>query len=199
MKSLIITLGLILGVLACGAILYFFNKSNSNNVGDNEIQKYINDSENIQLVIPGSVNAVLNSIKGDARMLGSASFAASSDLFYDNLHKKYFLLQFINSKIKGDVSKDYDMEFSIFINSIKQGESITATVSKTELADASYGTKQKPIPVFKFSRDGNVNYKTFESTTDDAAEISHIRKSYPIDVGIYLTFVKSKADFEKMF
>ncbi|WDF57227.1 hypothetical protein [Mucilaginibacter sp. KACC 22063] len=90
MKSLLITLGLILGIIAFGSILYFFNKSHSNNVGDNEIQKYINDSESIQLIIPETPHIVFSDIKGDSRMLGSASFPASSVLFYDNSHRNIF-------------------------------------------------------------------------------------------------------------
>lgn len=207
MKTIFVTLGWVLGIAAFCIVLYFYNTGHSNNVGSKEIQQYIDNCENIQLIIADSIDPDFHFIKGDKRMLGDATFPASSTLFYDSAQNKYFIIQFFYAKIKGYKSGSYAQQFDSFMDDIKKGDSITASINKIELMDTSYGTKSKPIPIFKFSRNGDVTYKTFEDmigdnnndNTKDTIEISHIRQLYPIDVGIYLSFIKSKEDFEQMF
>jgi hypothetical protein len=83
-------------------------------------------------------------------------------------------------------------------------EPIIVTVNTTELADTSYGTSKKPIPIFKFLRNGNGNngnnsFEDYIYSNSDSATIFHVRKLYSLDVGIYSRFMKNKGDFKKMF
>lgn len=71
-----------------------------------------------------------------------------------------------------------------------------------ELGDPLYGTLQKPIPIFKFSRKNATDWKTFAEVTNNEGRIDNTKemdKLYKNSIGIYLTHIKSKEDFKRMF
>ena len=86
---------------------------------------------------------------------------------------------------------------------MKKNEIVTATINMLELADTSYGTIKKPIPIFNFSRDDpNASWKTFAIYQQGSSKINNdieMKKNYRGNIGVYLSYIKSKEDFEKMF
>ncbi|MGY4385189.1 hypothetical protein ACVWYN_002225 [Pedobacter sp. UYP24] len=112
-------------------------------------------------------------------------------------YKKYFVIEFIT----GSATDSYI--YSEFIKEINKGEHITASVNSKELADASYGTAQKPVPIFSFSRNDLQHHKTYITflSSDGVYPDNHVKMEKDLrgSIGIYLTHVKSNADFEKMF
>ena len=111
--------------------------------------------------------------------------------FRDSLLKKYFIVSV------------YDVNDQLYspLASVMYGTQITAWVNQDDLKDPSYGTKEKPIPVFNFKgvnepiritseSEGSVNgYETLEPTDEQ----------YKHNVLTYLTYIMPKEEFKKRF
>lgn len=98
----------------------------------------------------------------------------------------------------------YDVDnqkFAPFSDSL-EGQKITAWVNQDDLKDPSYGTKEKPIPVFNFKGIGEpirtwggdatgskVVYESLEPTD----------QQYKHNVLTYLTYIMPKDEFKKRF
>jgi len=188
-------IGILLGVALFSWVLFLFNKGHSNNASD-KIDDYINNCTPVKLKINDYKN-ITKDIKGNAKLLGTTTFYSNQTLFYDKSYKKWFVIEFI----AGDAGEAY--LYSKFIKEINKGENISAFVNKKEMDDAGYGVLQKPIPIFKFIRDDTGHHKTYAAfnNSDGAYPDNHIaiNKSYRGSVSVYLSYIKNKADFKKMF
>lgn len=193
------TIGWLLGTLLFSISLYFFNRNKSND-GHKKIDEYISHCENIQLVMNNYKN-IDTYVGGSYGKYGRNSFPASQTTFYDSTYKNFFIIELFSFKLHKDIVPSYASEFSLFIIQIKQGERIIALVNKVELADTCYGTLQKPIPIFNFKRSGEGIYsKTFSDISEDTTTAKKdFENLYRGTIGIYLSYIKSKKDFEKMF
>jgi len=72
------------------------------------------------------------------------------------------------------------------------------------MADAAYGDKQKPIPVLYFHSTNNNNTPFYDLTQQDKGSFIGSEDQFRTwmlhyNVWHYLSYVKSKADFEEMF
>lgn len=201
MKHFLPAAGWLLGVSLVSLGLDIYNKFNRND-GYNRVPQYLRACDSIQLSLDSLYKTEFGWVEGNMTRSGGNSFPISKKLFYDSAYKKYFVIEFCSARISKERNFDYGGAFDSFMMEVRQGENITALVNKIEMADTSYGTKQKPIPIFWFKRNGNVDYKTFESLfydDKDTGTLSDVRQLYPGTIGIYLSHVKSKEDFEKMF
>lgn len=201
MKYFLPAMGWLLGVSLFSFLLDIYNKFTSNN-GYSKVSEYIKAGDSMQLSLDSLYGSEFGWVEGNMDRSGGGSFPISKTLFYDSAYKKYFMIAFCDAKLAKSSNFDYTEDFNIFMGEVQQGEKITALVNKIEIADNNYGTKQNPIPVFWFKRDAKVSHKTFESVfylSEDTASVEKIKCLYPVTVGIYLSHMKSKADFEKMF
>lgn len=123
-------------------------------------------------------------------------------IFFEKGYSKYFCIYYFFS-----MNSMYSQMYGQFINDIdKNGTKIIALVNKNELIDPSYGTKDKPIPItyyeapekmttlYELNKGPAENSFSFHGTED---EFKTLVKNN--NVRNYLSYVKSKADFEKMF
>lgn len=74
MKSILIPVSWILGVLAFWAILYFYNKGRSNDISGDIVQQDINNCENISLRLDSVFVGDYVDIKENAHSLGSSYY-----------------------------------------------------------------------------------------------------------------------------
>jgi hypothetical protein len=188
------TIGLLIGVCLFGAILFFINKSRTNN-GIEKVYAYIANCEMIPLKI-NDFTIDDGNVIGFFTRRGSKDYSTEEAIFYDSIYKKYFSLKFIgNSQNR--------VAFDAFLTRhLNKGEEIDATVNKIEMADTNYGTQQKPVPVFNFERSPDKswnNFFEFAIGSDTTNAIKKKEQIYYDAIAIYLTFVKSKKDFKKMF
>ncbi|GGI29505.1 hypothetical protein [Pedobacter mendelii] len=119
--------------------------------------------------------------------------------FYNPVVKKYFCAYYFFP-----MNSMNSQMYNIFTGDINQnGTNIIATVNKQELADPTYGTKEKPVPIVYYEVPEKMN--SFYSLVDDEGKSNYSTeaefKIYMTNYNIrnYLSYVKSQADFEKMF
>ena len=190
------TIGLIIGICLFSFILYFINAIRDNN-GIKKVDTYINNCSKIKLVLGFKRGnfVVLGNINGNFGRMGADSYSTATAIFYDSNYKKYFKIEFIGSHAGSALS---------MLSYLKNGDTIEAVVNKIELADIAYGTQQKPIPIFKFEAQNlwgnkfpycmNLNGEDPKTTI-----IQNTEQMYRNMIAIYLTFEKSRKDFNRMF
>ena len=189
-----VTIGLLIGAGLFWAILFFVNKLMMNN-GLEKVNAYIANCEIIPLKV-GNFTVVKGSITGFFKRTGSIYYSSTKATFYGATYRKYFSLEFMG---KDDDNYLFDDFLTHYIN---KGDEIKATVNKTELSDTSYGTQQKPVPVFWFERETENSWNTFAqciNSSHNADTTQETEQMYRNTIAVYLTFVKSKKDFNRMF
>ncbi|RAJ31877.1 hypothetical protein [Pedobacter cryoconitis] len=176
------------------------------NNGKPHVVQYLNDCDTLHLIMKNStLQDTFFKVQGAfdlSRDDNTASVDKYETIFYEEKMTKYFCIYYFFSRNSMFSQMYYDFIYDIN----KNGAHIIATVNKKELADITYGTKQKPIPITYFEtpdnsttlydlNKGSVENKfTFHGTE---AEFKTYMKNY--NIRNYLSYVKSKADFEKMF
>ena len=173
------------------------------NNGKPYVEKYLNNCDTLHLTLKNftDTNSYFE-VKGKfdlSKNDNTAYIDKYEIIFYSDIVKKYFCIYYFFS-----INSKNSQMYNIFTGDIDQnGASIIAMVNKNELSDVTYGTKKKPIPILYYevpdkmnsfyslvSDIGNPNYKT-------EGEFKEYTTNY--NVRNYLSYVKSKADFEKMF
>ncbi|GGI29507.1 hypothetical protein [Pedobacter mendelii] len=178
------------------------------NNGKPYVKKYLSSCDTIRLFMKDyskksedfEVQGVFNLSKDE----NSAYIDKWASLFYDNRSKKYFCCYYFFPSLSF-----FSKMYGSFLYGIDQkGTDILATVNKNELSDATYGTKEKPIPIVYYIVPEKMN-NFFDSVTDSGnhndksgfhgTEIEFKTFMSEYNTRYYLSYVKSKADFEKMF
>ncbi|NHA07681.1 hypothetical protein G7092_28030 [Mucilaginibacter sp. HC2] len=212
-KILLISAGslLAIGLLFGRFIGRFFvdkldNKDTSVNDGQAFADKYINNCDSVSLVMSNYKDSTSYfKVKGKSDLSSADNTAYVYQhklLFYDEAQKKFFCIFYFFNK------NTYDEVFGHYaaVDMDKKQEKIIGMVNKTELADPTYGTKEKPIPVLYFhspTADNAENDSFFNIVQEthefkgDAAQFKAWLFHY--NAWHYLSYIKTKEDFKKMF
>jgi hypothetical protein len=211
-KTLLIIFG---GLLVIGLVFGRFigrllvnkvdNKDTRTNKGVDYAAKYVANCDTIKLL--------MKNFKDSAQYFKvEGKFNASADdntayinkhqlKFYDEAHHKYFEILYFFSN-----NSNFDQVFGVYASSNldKTGTAIIGVVNKDELADTNYGTSQKPVPVLYFysAETGHSYFYTLTSQTNKPFKGTEDQfKDWMLNYNAshYLSYVKSKADFDKMF
>ncbi|WP_158988794.1 hypothetical protein [Mucilaginibacter sp. L196] len=200
----LLALGLIFGKLIGR---YFMNKvdnpDTSVNNGQTYAARYIADCDTLQLVMKDFKDSTstfkVKSTAGPFSDNDQTYVTQHKVVFYDSHYKKDFsVLYFFN---KSNLDEDFRTYINLNVDSV---EHIAGTVNKHEMADATYGDKQKPIPVLYFHSTTHNNTPYYDLTQQDKGSFIGSEGQFRIwmlhyNVWHYLSYVKSKADFERMF
>ena len=193
------TLGWVIGVFILFPLfVYLYNKITvRKNDGEKYYKNFFDAIATVKLSIPKDDTYYLSKdyvgfdhYRQWASAIGFKDISGNiiSVKFRDSLLKKYFIVSV------------YDQLYSP-LASVMYGTQITAWVNQDDLKDPSYGTKEKPIPVFNFKgvdepirydseNEGSVNgYKNLEPTD----------QQFKHNVLTYLTYIMPKDEFKKRF
>jgi len=180
------------------------NKDSRVNNGGEYAAKYLSNCDTIKLMMKDfKDSSKFFKVKGQ--------FNASSDdntayinkhiiKFYDEAHHKYFVILYFFSN-----NSNFDKVFDTYASDLDiAGTAVIGIVNKEEMADASYGTPQKPVPVLYFysAETGHSYFYTLIGQTNEPfkgteEQFKHWMLSY--NAAHYLSYVKSKQDFDKAF
>ncbi|MGN7988584.1 hypothetical protein ACTJKC_14645 [Pedobacter sp. 22226] len=96
---------------------------------------------------------------------------------------------------------DIDNQKYHILSDVLEGQGITAWVNQDDLKDPSYGTKEKPIPVFNFKGIGEPIRITSESegSVNGYESLEPTNEQYKHNVLTYLTYIMPKDEFKKRF
>jgi len=189
-------------------LVYKFDQPTMTNDGRAFAKEYISDCSKINLMIKNRKDT-MSYFEARDRFnpnsdLSSKYIDKFESVFYDDREKKFFKIIYffpVNSWFS-DMYRDYLREFD---QEERKGD-IIATVNNKELANPKYGNIKNPIPVVYFDApnvnntfysaiSGNPEDKDFFKGTE--AEFRTYQLNY--NVNYYLSYVKSKEDFEKIF
>ena len=173
------------------------------NNGKLYVKQYLNNCDTVHLIMRNftiklddfEVQGAFNLSQAD----NTAYLDKQTSVFFDDKSDKFYCIYYFFSSN----SKNSQM-YDAFISDVDQnGASIIAIVNKNELSDDTYGTKQKPVPIIYYEVPEKMN--SFYSLVDDIGNSNYKTekefKDYTASYNArnYLSYVKSKADFEKMF
>lgn len=179
-------IGVCCAIILTGIIYPLLGKlslnSSINHVTAEQVNQYINGSENIQLLF--SKYTVATSYYKD--VLRTKSVRSENYTFYDSNHHKYFSI-----KVIGGI---YVIEGALDAVISKQVE---ATVNAAELNNPDYGTTEQPVPILKLQIQEDSTWKNYAKTSK--ADLDRINKNYPDAVKEYLTYFMPTKAFRKMF
>lgn len=202
----LLAIGLIFGrYIGRWLVNIFDNPDTSINDGHLYINKYLSKCDTITLNVRNfadsasyfEVKAKFNPSSADNMAI---VYKHEIKFYSDSLHKYFSIFYFFRYSSMDEVFGMY------LVRAIKDpGEKIIATVNKQELADTTYGTKEKPIPIvyFRLLKDESYTFYSLikgEGKGDfrgSEADFKEYMLNY--NIGHYLSYVKSKQDFEKMF
>ncbi len=173
------------------------------NNGKPYVQKYLDNCDTLHLVMKNFKTTKTHfEVQGNFDLSkddNTAYVDKRISVFFADQLGKYFCIYYFFSR--NSISSQM---YGQFINDVDQnGASIIATVNKNELSDATYGTKQKPIPIIYYEVPDKMN--SFYSLVDDIGNPTYKTetefKNYTTNYNTrnYLSYIKSEADFEKMF
>ena len=173
------------------------------NRGAPYVQQYWNNCDTLHLIMKNfTIKLSHFEVKGSFDLSkddNTADLHKWQSYFFDKRTNKYFRIYyfFVRNSMRSQM-------YGSFIYDVDQnGVKIIATINKQELADPTYGTEQKPVPILYFEVPDKMN--SFYSLIDDEGKSKYSNeaefKVYMTNYNIrnYLSYVKSKADFEKMF
>ncbi|MFK8294888.1 hypothetical protein ACI760_01695 [Capnocytophaga canimorsus] len=200
-------IGYFLGV-ALGAPLLFFIISfiflGPRNVNDNEISKFIDDSKKILINNP---IPFLSEYKGDDKRLGGnilnkmtyfsnrnmSYVRANTYTYFSKEFNKYIRIYSISEGYFGDVLFDFgraNKDRTIWPD-------MYFYYNKTQNADPSYGTIDKPLPILHF-RSANPALRSMRRNNGDSDPV-YLKERYTENVKLYLEYFIEKEDFKKLF
>lgn len=204
--SVLIGLALIVGIFLGRSLINKLDDPHTRiNNGEAYVSKYIAGCDTMRLTMKNfKDNDNFFKVKGtsntsDYNTTGYINKHAIQ--FYADSLKKYFSVYFFftNNTESDELFRTY-----VSVNLNEKNTPIVATVNKAELNDPSYGTKEKPVPILYFYgvKQGpdflytlmQENSKKFQG---NSAEYKTFIQNF--NVSHYLSYVKSKPDFNKMF
>jgi hypothetical protein len=183
MKGFSQAIGWIIGSIIVFPLgLYCYQKYISLNDGYRYADQYIQNSENVHLLLNTTFNC---DFEAYFQSYSKRQTTMAEDLvsypFYSIEFKKYFAIQEFNAGTR----------FMSAMTRTKFNNPIIASVNKLEMNDPTYGTLKNPVPILRIKID---------AVRDSDLNILNITdKRYKYNVGEYLTYFKSKQDFNKMF
>lgn len=204
----IIGVGVLFGRYIGRWLVYKFDQPIMTNDGRTFAKEYISGCSSINLIIKNRKDTMSHFEAHDRfnpnSDLSSKYIDKFESVFFDDGQKKYFKIIYffpVNSWFS-NMYRDYLREF----DQEERKRYIIATVNNKELANFKYGNIKNPIPIVYFDApnvtnsfysavSGNPEDKDFFKGTE--AEFKTYQLNY--NVNYYLSYVKSKADFEKMF
>lgn len=202
----LLAVGLIFGrYIGRWLVNIFDNPDTSINDGRLYIDQYLSKCDTITLNVKNfadsadyfEVKAKFNPSSADNMAI---VYKHEIKFYSDSLHKYFSIFYFFRYS-------SMDEAFGMYlVRAIKDpGAEIIATVNKQELADNTYGTKDKPIPIVYFHLLKDESH-TFYSLIKGEGKgefrgSENDFKKYMLNYNIdhYLSYIKSKQDFEKMF
>lgn len=183
----------------------FDNPDTSINDGYSNLASYLSKCDTITLNMKDfkesrsffEVKAKFNPSSSD-----NTAYAYKNEItFYsDSLHKYFSIFYFFGNPELHHLFGFY------YTSAIKNpGGNIIATVNRLDFNDTSYGTKEKPIPIIYFQlkkEESNTFYSMAKGNNKSdfhGSEADFKKYILNSNAGYYLSYVKSKQDFEKMF
>ncbi|MFJ1377899.1 hypothetical protein ACILE8_05940 [Capnocytophaga canimorsus] len=202
-------IGYFLGV-ALGAPLLFFIISSiflgPRNVSEIQIQKFLNNNEKI-LISNVPLITFLDVPQPDER------------LGRDIISKMTYLSNRNMSYVRADIYTYFCKELNKYVRTyvISEGGGMTSELfdfgrankdrtiwpdmyfyyNKTQNADPSYGTIDKPLPILHF-RSANPALRSMRQNNGDSDPV-YLKERYTENVKLYLEYFIEKEDFEKLF
>jgi len=201
-------IGYFLGLLI-GAPLVFFLISyiflRSRNIEEIQILNYIDNSEKKLLKEP---IPYLSKYDGDDERLGGSTISKTT--YFSNRNMSY---------LRGDSYIFFSKELNKYVQTLvisegaylnnelldfgdkEKDKSIYPDIiffyNKTQNADSSYGTIDKPLPILHF-RSSNPSLRSMRDNNKDSDE-AYLKKVYEENVKLYLQYFIEKKDFKKLF
>ncbi|MDQ0970088.1 hypothetical protein QFZ20_005491 [Flavobacterium sp. W4I14] len=189
----IIGAAIILPLLLIGYNYFFINK----NEAEKYISSYLNNFSELKIIIPEAKSVEeFMSIKSKTIAMrsknmgrdGSSRTTMMYRLAYDQTTRKYFQITMFDL---------YNQFFGAIDN-----KKVLIKVNKQDLNNPTYGTKEKPIPVFSV-RGADKPLTEHRATDQDLAgsdyNIDTTPDWYKYNVYMYLTYIMPKEEFEKRF
>jgi hypothetical protein len=186
-KNSFIGIGVGIGMLI-GVPLYFFVVNNlfyKGNPAKNVIPVYMKNSQTLEVLIPDRDPQDPNSLMTykDTLYVSKLQKNGDGDLFkikfYSSEYKKYFLIRLF------DPSPTFRLP-DVLIN-----KKVVMTVNNDDLNNPLYGSKENPVPVFKYNGTPPIEF---------GGNIYGVtQQEYLYNVTQYLTYLMPKKDFQKRF
>ena len=183
-------MGYIIGITLVIPLIIFIANAfflKGNNISDEQIDAYIQNSKIITIDIPkDATNEYTQFIPKLKR--GSSSAFLYTHSFYSEIHRKYFaLIIFIYFEKNDNIRQN-----TFWHKDVK----ITARVNKVQLLSPQYGTKEKPVPIFPLDL---LEVKGLKAHPDNQRFFHLSEPMYRIYVQQYLNRFTRKEDIEELF
>jgi hypothetical protein len=182
------------------------NTDTSINNGKNQVNSYLNNTDTLHLTLKHFKHQTRYfEVKAKDNYSADGNVATVNEFdvtFKDSIRQKYFTIYYFFNN-----SFFYSAYGTFILSNVDQaGEHIIVTVNRAELSDAQYGTATKPIPVIYFDAPG-VSNSFYSMVAGNAEDKTAFRgseaafKNYMLEYNAwhYLSYVKSKTDFNNMF
>ncbi|OKS88636.1 hypothetical protein [Mucilaginibacter polytrichastri] len=146
---------------------------------------YIHNSQQFKVLVPERDPRDINSLLTykDTSYFSKLQKNGRSDLFeikiFSSEYKKYFEIRM------------FDSSPTIFLPDILSKKYVILTVNKGEWSNPLLGTRENPVPVFKYQGTSPI---TYGGVTYEVSE-----EAYKHNVTQYLSFMLTKNEFEKRF
>ncbi|MFK8275283.1 hypothetical protein ACI76Y_06320 [Capnocytophaga cynodegmi] len=200
-------IGYFLGVALGGPLLFFIISSiflGPRNVNDNEISKFIDDSKKILINNP---IPFLSKYDGDDKRLGGDEISKMT--YFSNRNMSYiradtytYFCKELNKYVKTYSINEGYMSGSLLAFGDKDKDrtiwpDMYFYYNKTQNADPSYGTIDKPLPILHF-RSANPALRSMRRNNGDSDPV-YLKERYTENVKLYLEYFIEKEDFKKLF
>ncbi|OKS88638.1 hypothetical protein [Mucilaginibacter polytrichastri] len=187
MKNLIVGIAVAVG-MCIGVPVYLFVVNNLFHKGNNVkniVPVYIHNSQQFKVLVPDRDPRDPNSLLTykDTSYFSKLQKNGRGDLFkikiFSSEYKKYFEIRM------------FDSSPTIFLPDILSKKYVILTVNKGEWSNPLLGTRENPVPVFKYEGTPPITYGggTYEVSGE----------AYKHNVTQYLSFMLTKDEFEKRF
>ena len=201
-------IGYFLGV-ALGAPLLFFIISSiflgPRNVSEIQIQKFLNNNEKVVLkIVPlkeGGFYGVDERLGTD--LISKMTYFSNRNMSYVKADTYTFFCKEMNKYVRTYVISEgggMNSELLAFGRENKEKEiwpDIEIYYNKTQNADPSYGTIDKPLPILHF-RSANPALRSMRQNNGDSDPV-YLKERYTENVKLYLEYFIEKEDFKKLF
>ncbi|MFJ1327984.1 hypothetical protein [Capnocytophaga canimorsus] len=200
-------IGYFLGV-ALGAPLLFFIVSfiflRPREVNDKQISKFINNFDKIIIKNP---IPFLSKYDGDDKRLGGDEISKMT--YFSNRNMSYiradtytYFCKELNKYVKTYSINEGYMSGSLLAFGKKDKDrtiwpDMYFYYNKTQNADPSYGTIDKPLPILHF-RSANPALRSMRRNNGDSDSV-YLKERYTENVKLYLEYFIEKEDFKKLF
>ncbi|SSZ55867.1 hypothetical protein [Bergeyella zoohelcum] len=203
------SIGYFLGVALGGPLLFFIISSiflGPRNVSESQILKFLNNNEKI-LISNVPLITFLDVPQPDERL---GRDIISKMTYFSNRNMSY---------VRADIYTYFCKELNKYVRTyvISEGGGMTSELfdfgrankdrtiwpdmyfyyNKTQNADPSYGTIDKPLPILHF-RSANPALRSMRRNNGDSDSV-YLKERYTENVKLYLEYFIEKEDFKKLF